>query len=94
MLISELNNRDEVLSTIIKELNTKGIKIRNEKQKQGNVIDLKKNRKVFSNLLFLITEQTAQQENISCFVASAGVRRWIAFKWFSSSNSEICALSM
>ena len=34
MLISELTNRDEVLSTVIKELNIVGIKIRNEKHKQ------------------------------------------------------------
>lgn len=37
MLISELKNRDDVMSTIIKELNGIGIKIRNEKHKQTNV---------------------------------------------------------
>lgn len=37
MLISEINNRDDVLCTVIKELNGIGIKIRNEKPKQSNV---------------------------------------------------------
>lgn len=37
MLISEFNNRDEVLASVIKELNGVGIKIRSEKQKQSNV---------------------------------------------------------
>lgn len=37
MLVSELINREDVLSTVIKELNTLGIKIRNEKHKQSNV---------------------------------------------------------
>lgn len=56
MLISEIKNRDDVMSSIIKELNGIGIKIRNEKHKQPNV------RKVCfyfyknSNLTFLITE--------------------------------------
>jgi hypothetical protein len=37
MLISEINNRDEVLGSVIKELNAFGIKIRNEKLKNPNV---------------------------------------------------------
>lgn len=37
MLISELNNREDVLTSIVKELNGIGIKIHSEKQKQTNV---------------------------------------------------------
>lgn len=37
MLISEISNRDDVLTAVIKELNGIGIKMRNEKHKQSNV---------------------------------------------------------
>lgn len=47
MLISEINNRDDVLSSIYKELNDIGIKIRNEKQKNSNVSE---------NQLFVFTQ--------------------------------------
>lgn len=41
MLISEFTNRDDVLASVIKELNGVGIKIRSEKQKQSNVREIK-----------------------------------------------------
>jgi hypothetical protein len=37
MLISDLTNREDVLSKVMKELNSLGIKIRSEKQKNSNV---------------------------------------------------------
>lgn len=37
MLISEIHNREDVLTAVVKELNRIGIKIRNEKHKQPNV---------------------------------------------------------
>lgn len=40
MLISELNNRDEVLASVIHELNGVGIKIRSEKPKVSNVSEI------------------------------------------------------
>ncbi|CRL03020.1 CLUMA_CG016346, isoform A [Clunio marinus] len=52
MLISELNNRDDVLSAIIKELNGVGIKIRNERKKISN--NKKRNRKIFNVSLHLM----------------------------------------
>lgn len=41
MLISDLNNRDEVLAAVIKELSSMGIKVRNEKRQKHTVVSRK-----------------------------------------------------
>lgn len=73
MLISEISNRDDVLSTVIKELNGIGIKIRNEKPKQSNVSEIIffafSSRKF--QIYFLIAEQATEQENLQHIAASA-----------------------
>lgn len=76
MLISEFTNRDDVLSTIIKELNGVGIKIRNEKQKQTNVSrNFREIKFYFSNFNFKsfpITEQATKQKDLQSVTPPVG----------------------
>lgn len=88
MLISELNNRDDILSSIVKELNGMGIKIRNQKHKQPNVKYRNKFcRNFLNNFDYRTNDETRKSSIFLCICWNLMMGCYRTDLWPKSQNS-------